>query len=168
VTQPGAASRTPWLVAQTKSRQEKALATDLARLEIDHFLPLSRTVRYYGRRKFKVELPLFPGYVFLRADREAAIMADRTRRVVRLLPVADQSVLERQLGAIHDALVLGALLVGLPSIVPGESVEIAAGPFKGIRGVIHSAAQSGRLILNVDLIGRAAVLEIDTGLVRPI
>jgi transcription antitermination factor NusG len=157
----------PWMVAQTKSRQEKALALDLDRLGIPHFLPLSRTVRYYGRRKARVDLPLFAGYVFLRADRDAAIRADRTKRVVRLLPVPDQGMLDEQLGFIREAIARGALLVEGPALNHGESVEITSGPFKGIHGVVHSRAQLGRVILNVDLIGRAAILELDSAFVRP-
>lgn len=158
----------PWVVAQTKSRQEKAFAEDLHRLGIAHFLPLSKTVRYYGRRKFRVELPLFSGYVFFKADKETAIRADRTKRLVRVLAVADQGALDRQLSVIREAISRGASLMESPALERGEAVEVTAGPFKGLSGVVHSRAQLGRIVLNVDLIGRAAVLEVDSALVRPI
>jgi transcription antitermination factor NusG len=164
----GLESGSPWVVAQTKSRHEKAFAEDLERLGIPYFLPLSKTVRYYGRRKFRVELPLFSGYVFFKADRESAIQADRTKRVVRLLSVADQATLDRQLSVIREAIARGATMLEGPALADGETVEITAGPFKGLSGVVHSRAQLGRIVLNVDLIGRAAILELDSVFVRPI
>src|SRR3954469_20570981 len=40
-----------WHVLHTKSRQEKILSEDLLALEIPHYLPLVKSVRYYGKRK---------------------------------------------------------------------------------------------------------------------
>src|SRR5262245_55016761 len=93
-----------WRVVHTKSRQEKALAEYLEGRGIDHYLPLVRRVRYYGRRKFVVATPLFPGYLFLRGGLEEAYAADRTDRVVRVIPVANQEQLDADLGAIRFAL----------------------------------------------------------------
>src|SRR6185436_18934629 len=92
-----AAAGLRWHVVHTKSRQEKALAEFLAGRAVEHFLPLVRTVRYYGRRKFTVALPLFPGYLFMRGTREDWFLAERTDRVARIIPVADQSGLEADL-----------------------------------------------------------------------
>ena len=59
-----------WHVLHTKSRQEKVVAAELGAMGIAYYLPLVRQVRYYGRRKAKVAMPLFPGYLFLRGSLE--------------------------------------------------------------------------------------------------
>src|SRR5688572_7208631 len=70
-----------WYVLHVKSRQEKTLAEDLLVRGIDYYLPLIRRIRMYGRRKANVEVPLFPGYLFLKGTLEQVYTADRTGRV---------------------------------------------------------------------------------------
>ena len=57
-----------WFVLHVKSRQEKALAGDLAKAGIEHYLPLNRVVRYHGNRKAHVIEPLFSGYLFSKGN----------------------------------------------------------------------------------------------------
>src|SRR4051812_29215303 len=70
-----------WHVLHTKSRQEKILCADLQAMNIAHYLPLVKCVRYYGKRKANIEMPLFPGYVFLMGSLDEAYQADRTKRI---------------------------------------------------------------------------------------
>lgn len=151
----------PWRVVHTRSRQEKALAELLAGRGIDFYLPLVRRVRYYGRRKQVVQMPLFPGYLFLRGDVEAAYAAERTDRVVQVLPVADQAGLEADLAAVRFALERNGGLepANFPDV--GMWVEVASGPFRGLRGQVDRATPDDRLVLGVRMVGRAADLEIE-------
>lgn len=164
----GAAAVRRWFVLQTKSRQEKALASDLQAKGIEHFLPLVRSVRYYGRRKFMVEMPLWSGYLFLNGTVEETYQADRTDRVARMLPVADQEGLERELSELREAIARGAELKAAPVVRKGTRVEVTAGPFRGICGVVSQGHSHDRMVLQVELIGRAAMLEIDGALLRAI
>ena len=155
-----------WFVMQTKSRQEKALASALAAMGIDHYLPLIDRTRYHGRRKCRVELPLFPGYLFLRGTHDQAYQADRTKRVARLIEVTDQDALEHELAQIRSALERGAALEPMPRLARGARVEVQAGPFRGIRGVVEQLGQGDRLVLNVEALGQGASLEIDADLIE--
>lgn len=162
------AGEATWCVAHTKSRQEKALAEDLSILGIRSFLPLAKSVRYYGRRKIHCSLPLFPGYVFLCGTKAELIAADRTRRVVQYIKPPDPAKLRVELEAIKLALESGGELIPAPMLLEGVAVEITSGPFRGVRGVIASMTDAARVVLNVDLIGRAAALEIERDLIRPL
>jgi transcriptional antiterminator RfaH len=155
---------TRWFVLHTRSRQEKALAEDLQARRIEYFLPLVSSIKYYGRRKFRVEVPLFPGYLFLLGTVEQSYQADRTERVARIIQVADQPRLFQELSSIREALERHAPLQPCELISTGMEVEVVAGPFKGIRGVVEQGAPNNRLLLQIDLIGKAAVLEIDRSL----
>ena len=157
-----------WRVVHTRSRQEKALAEVLEARGIPHYLPLVKRVRYYGRRKQAALMPLFPGYLFLRGALEDAYFADRTERVVQVIPVADQPALEADLAAIRFALERNGGLE--PALYPecGAWVEVTGGPFRGLRGVVDRMVQDDRLVLGVRMLGRAADLEIDRTLLRPI
>lgn len=157
-----------WFVLHTRSRQEKALAADLAARGIGHFLPTVRQVRYYGRRKVWAELPMFPGYVFLRGSREEAFEADRTRWVAQILPVSDQEMLDWELRNIHLALARQAPLDPYPYLEEGVLVEVRGGPFKGLQGVVEKKERPDRLRLQVDMLGRAMALEIEPSLLEPV
>ena len=156
-----------WFVLHTKPRQEKALSRDLEALGVSHFLPITRTVRYYGRRKAQAELPLFPGYVFLRGEVDEAYEADRTRRVAGIIRVPNQAELQDQLASIADALAMDAPLDPHPYLKRGMPVEVRCGPFKGLRGVVGDKKQN-RLVLQVNVLGQASSLEIEGSLLDPI
>lgn len=158
----------PWRVVHTKSRQEKALAEQLEARGVEHYLPLVRRVRYHGRRKLTALVPLFPGYLFQRSDQEEAYLTERTDRVVRVLPVADQEGLEADLAAIRLAIERGAPLEPTEYLAEGVAVEVRAGPLRGLRGVVERGGQENRLVLRVRMLGRAAELEIDRTLLEPV
>ena len=157
-----------WHLLHTKSRQEKVVAADLAAMGIAYYLPLVRQVRYYGRRKAKVALPLFPGYVFLRGSLDQVYAADRTKRVANIITVNAQKQLDWELRNLHLALSKDAALTPFPFLKKGVRVEVRSGPFRGLQGVIEGRAAENRLVLQVDMLGRAVSLEIDGALLDPI
>ena len=150
-----------WHVLHVKSRQEKALADDLAALRIGYYLPLIRVSRYYGKRKAMVDAPLFPGYVFMRGMRDDAYRADRTKRVANIIHVADQRQIDWELRNIHMALSNRASLDPYPFLTRGVRVEVRSGPLAGLQGIIADRTKADRLVLQVHILGAATSLEID-------
>jgi len=166
---PGALSAPgDWFVIHTKSRQEKSLADTLTSMAVPHFLPLMPRVRYYGRRKAKVDMPLFPGYVFLKGTREQAFDADRTNRVARIIDVPDQRQLDEELKSLWLAINNDEPLDPYPYLREGIRVVVRSGPLRGIQGMIESRTSRDRLILQVHVLGQASSLEIDPSLLEPI
>jgi transcription antitermination factor NusG len=55
-----------WYAIRTRSRHEKIVVRQLAQQQIQAFLPLATSVSNWSDRRKKVELPLFPGYTFVR------------------------------------------------------------------------------------------------------
>lgn len=156
-----------WFVLHTKSRQEKALADDLRARGIGLYLPLVKAVRYYGRRKFQVEQPLFPGYVFLHGEREDSFTADRTGRVVSILQVSDQEGFADEVAQIRTVLERDGTLSACDPIANGTLVEVKSGPFRGVRGVVERGMPRDRLVIQVTMIGKGSELEIDRSLLEP-
>jgi transcription termination/antitermination protein NusG len=158
-----------WRVLHTKPRQEKSLADDLISRGIEHYLPLQLAVHQYGARRQKVELPLFPGYVFLRGTMDEAYFADRTKRVARILRVVDQSQFEWEIRNLRLALEGQATLNPFPRLVRGVRVEVRYGPLRGLQGIVEDRAEhSTRLILQIEMLGRAVSLDIDGSMVERI
>lgn len=153
-----------WFVLRTKARQEKVLAQDLEARGIPHFLPLVTCTKFYGGRRARVELPLFPGYLFLRGDVDQAYEADRTHRVAQIIRVPDQQRMDQELRSIHIALSAEATLDPFPFLRNGVRVEVREGPFRGLQGIVQDRTRLDRLILQVETLGQAVSLEIDGSL----
>jgi transcription antitermination factor NusG len=149
-----------WTVLQVRSRQEKALAGDLSSMGITHFLPLAKRVQIYGGRRFTVELPLFPGYLFLSGSRDEVYAADRTRRVAKIIPVFNQDQLNRELVNLRLALEAGDTIDPYPFLKKGVRVEVTSGPLRGLEGLIEEKCGAHRLILQIEMLGQAVSLEI--------
>jgi transcription antitermination factor NusG len=153
-----------WYVLHTKSRQEKTLADSLTAMGISHYLPLVVAARYYGKRKLSVELPLFPGYLFVHGSLDQAYEADRTGRVAQIIRVVDQHRIDWELKNLHQALSAKVPLSPAPFIREGVRVEVRSGPFRGLQGIVEGRGEGGRFLLQVHTLGRAVSLEIDRSL----
>jgi len=165
----GLIDRVEWFVLHVKSRQEKALAKDLAALDTSHYLPLIRQARYYGKRKSYVSAPLFPGYMFLSGTiGQAYDAANRTDRVVGVLRVSNQAQLEWELKNVRAALAAGVGLLPHPTLKKGTRVEVTSGPLRGLQGLVEEHLKSDRLVLQVEMLGKATSLEIEPTLLEPI
>jgi transcription antitermination factor NusG len=153
-----------WFVLRTRSRQEKVISRDLDARGVVNYLPLVTCTKFYGGRKARVQVPLFPGYVFLRGSLDDAYTADRTNRVAQILHVKDQHRLDWELHNIHIALDSEASLDPFPYLRAGVRVEVRSGPFRGLQGIIEDRTRRDRLILQVETLGQAVSIEIDGSL----
>jgi transcription antitermination factor NusG len=150
-----------WWVAHTKSRNEKALAHDLIRRRIGYFLPMTWKVRRKSRRTIRSLLPLFGGYLFFCGGENDRTEVLRTDRVANILKVKDQEKLVDELLQIQQALKIGAPLVPHKYVKTGQKCKVIAGPLLGLEGIVAATRGAMRLVLQVDMLGQAASVEID-------
>lgn len=155
-----------WHVLHTRGRHEKRLASALREMGIAHFLPLTVQIRHRGQRSAMVEMPLFPGYLFVRGSWDDCYAADRTRHVAGILPVKDQRRMDWELRNLHLALRQGAPLAPHLFVKKGTRVEVRSGPLRGLQGIVETAACEDRLVLQVHLLGRAVSVEIGRALLN--
>ena len=64
-----------WFVIQTKPRNEKKVEQQIIARNVEVFLPLVTSIRYWSDRKKKVQVPLFSGYLFVHATEEERLIA---------------------------------------------------------------------------------------------
>jgi transcriptional antiterminator NusG len=157
-----------WWVVHTKSRNEKALAHDLIRKNMCYFLPMSWKVRHKSRRKIKSLLPLFGGYLFFCGNEDERSELWRTARVANFIEVRDREKLLKELMQIEQALRAGAPLVPDKYIKMGQKCRVIAGPLLGLQGVVVKTRSAMRLILQVDMLGQAASVEIDIDMIEEV
>lgn len=158
----------PWWVVHTKARQEKALAGALECLGIGYFLPLAKVKRKYGGRIFRLQIPLFPSYLFLSGtdeDRYATLMTHRAASVIR---VADQECLKRELNQIHQVTTSDEPVNLYPALRRGRRCRVTGGSLAGLEGVVLQRRDQWRIYVGVEVLGQSAELEIDPCQLEPL
>jgi transcription antitermination factor NusG len=156
-----------WGVAHTKPRAEKKLAEYLAKKSIPHFLPLIRRKNAGNREIRYFHVPLFPGYVFLDTAAAPREVVFGSRKVSKVLETEDQARLGAELENVARALQADDRLSEARWGEVGRPVRVVRGSLKGLTGEIVKLKSGARLIVRVQLISRAACLEIDESLVEP-
>lgn len=155
-----------WWVAHTRSRNEKALAHDLIGKGVSYFLPMTWKVQRKTRRTLRSLLPLFSGYLFFCGRESTRLETLRTNRVANVIEVKNQQKLVDELVQIEQALRAGAPLVPHKYLKTGQCCRVIAGPLMDLQGLIVRAKNATRLVLQVDMLGQAASVEIDMDMIE--
>jgi transcription antitermination factor NusG len=159
-----------WYGLRTRHQHEKVAATSLSNKGFDVFLPLYDTVRQWKGRKKCLSLPLFPCYVFLRGN------LGRWREVVTSPGVQDfvqfcgraARIPEEEINSIKR--ILGTSLQAEPHVFLncGDWVKVISGPLNGVEGILVRKKNLFRLVLTVEMIGKAVSVEVDSTTVERI
>ena len=157
-----------WHVACTKARREKALARSLAGTGTAYFLPMVERVSVIRRRRFSSLVPLFGGYAFFAGDEQTRWRVLECDHVARVLTVVDQDRLVSELSHIEQALASGDQLDPFPFIRRAARCRVRCGALAGLEGVVSVRKSVTRLVLQVEMLGQAAALEIDASLLEPV
>jgi transcription antitermination factor NusG len=159
-----------WHAAYTLSRHEKKVFAQLKEKQIETFLPLCRvTHRWKNRTTVNVELPLFPGYLFVRIPRRSRVDVLSTPGVLSLVGSRGEP------SSLSD-FEIETLRSGLdhrnaephPYLVVGERVRITKGPLACMEGVLLRNKNSLRVVLSVNEIACSFSVEVDSGDLEPI
>lgn len=148
-----------WYVVQTQAQGESRAELNLARQGFQPFLPRVRKRRRHARRSELVRAPLFPGYIFVRLDREAARWRSingtfGVRQLIcqgeRPLPLPDAVIAEIHARQDEEGLVR----LDPPPFAPGQKLRIEAGTFSDLTGLFAEMADRERVVLLLELLGR--------------
>ncbi|HUW83335.1 MAG TPA: transcription termination/antitermination NusG family protein [Phycisphaerae bacterium] len=156
-----------WHVACTKARREKALARSLAGAGTAYFLPMVERVSVIRRRRLRSLVPLFGGYAFFAGDEQTRWRVLECDHVARVLTVVDQDRLLSELSHIEQALASGAQLDPFPFLRRHARCRVRCGALAGLEGVVSVRRSVTRLVLQVEMLGQAAALEIEASLLEP-
>ncbi len=159
-----------WYAAYVASRHEKSVAKQLEERCVEHFLPLYETTHRWRNGRHKVQLPLFPGYLFVQLLPTERIKVLHTPGVAYIVgshgvpaPLPSQEIEK-----LRNALRAGVVAQPFPYLKTGIRVEIRNGPLQGLTGVIQRRHGQFRVIISVDLIMQSMVVDVDASDVNPI
>ncbi|MGA2255454.1 MAG: transcription termination/antitermination NusG family protein [Thermoguttaceae bacterium] len=156
-----------WAV-YTKSRQEKAFSRHLLANRISHCLPLVEKTSVSRGRKYSARVPLFPGYVFMRASEQERVCSLASNRVSKIILVHDPDRLWKDLEQVFRLISSGAPLTVEQRLSPGNRVRIRRGALAGMEGTVRARRGKTRLIVTVTFLQQGASFEVDDFNLEPI
>jgi len=128
-----------WYVLYTKPRNEKKATARLQQAGYEVYCPLIKTVHQWSDRKKKVQIPMFPSYIFIFINEKNRQLPLQDPGIIKYVYYASQPAIIRdiEIQAIKEIENAGSdIKVEGSGFEKGQFVEIPEGPFKGMSGVV--------------------------------
>ncbi|MFZ0942349.1 MAG: UpxY family transcription antiterminator [Syntrophobacteraceae bacterium] len=161
-----------WYALYVQVNHEKEVAKRLEQKEVGCFLPLMETWSKRRDRRKKIQLPMFPGYVFVHVllDSYVQLTVVKTPGALSLLhnsqgPLSIPPYQVENLRTIVNSI---QPLEIHPYLRQGDWVHVVRGPLAGCIGILDRLdPKKGRLIVSVDIIKKSVSVELDLEDVEP-
>lgn len=161
-----------WYAVQTRSRHEKLVARQLEGQGFSTFLPLTSQWRQWSDRRKLVDLPLFPGYAFLRMvyRPEQRLRVLSTEGIVAFVGVHGQGmpIPDRQIEHVKNLLDAKVPVESHPFLKVGQRVRIRSGSLNGTEGILLGQESDRMMVISIELIQRSVSIRLQGYEVEPI
>jgi transcription antitermination factor NusG len=160
-----------WFAVYTASRHEKRVAQHLSQREIEFYLPLYRSARKWSDgSKVTLELPLFPGYLFVHIKRNERVRVLNVPGALAVVGGMGREPVPLPDGAI-DALRAGLHLRAAepcPLLMVGQRARIRFGALAGMEGIVVRKKNGLRVVLTLEHIMQSIAVEVDGNDLEPL
>jgi transcription antitermination factor NusG len=152
-----------WYAVYTYSHHERRVRDQLQNKGVEHFAPFYSEIRNGKNGRARLELPLFPGYVFVKVSRAERVRVLESTSVVCIvgttygpacIPACEIERL-RAILELHEA-------EPYAYFHEGDRARIRNGPFSGTVGFLIRKKRADRFVLSVETIMRSIAIEIDS------
>jgi transcription antitermination factor NusG len=159
-----------WYATYTRANHENQIAKQLRIRSVEHFLPSYDSVRHWKDRKVRLQLPLFPGYVFVRIALFDQMRVLQIPGVVRLVGfnAGPAALPEEEIDAMRNGLRNGVCAHPHPYLVVGRRVRVVSGPLMGLSGIVLKKKNTTRVVITLEIIMRSVAVEVDPADLQPI
>lgn len=157
-----------WYALYTRSRYEKKIASWLENLGYEVYLPIQKVLKQWSDRKKWVEEPLLRSYVFIRISESEYFNILNTPGVVSFVRTAGKLAVipDKQIETLKIILESGEELELTDEVFePGDYVKIIKGPLKGVMGTLKESLGKYKLVISIDGIEQALLLNISASMV---
>lgn len=147
-----------WYAVEVQPRSERRAQENLQLQGFQSFCPRVRKVRSHARRKELVVTPLFPGYLFVRFDRQfhqwrAINGTFGVRRLVASDPWRPQPMPESAMELLIGRCEAGTDCLSNEPFKPGASVRFAKGALIDRLATVENLEPGGRVRLLLEILG---------------
>jgi transcriptional antiterminator NusG len=160
-----------WHVLWTHSNCEQRVHDQLASRGLEAFLPRVPAWSRRGGHRAKTDVPMFPGYVFLRHQMDKASYID-VRRSSGLVSILGERwdrlevVPDAEIEAIQRTLNSRLPVFPYAYLKEGQRVRIARGPLADVEGIfLRGNPKKGLLVISIEMLRRSVAVELDCTMV---
>jgi transcription antitermination factor NusG len=159
-----------WYAAYTRANHERRVADQLAERGVENFLPQYESVRKWKDRKIRLQMPLFPGYVFVHLSLQNRLRVLQVPGVACLVGFAGRpvAVSGEEFARIRGFLNKGFHTEPHPYLQAGRRVRVHSGPLEGMEGIVVRRKNGSRLVISLELIQRAIAVDVEAADVAPL
>jgi transcription antitermination factor NusG len=152
-----------WYAAYTSANHEKRVNQQLRLRSVESFLPLYESIRRWKDRRMKLELPVFPGYVFVRLALRDHLNVLQVPGVARFVSFSGKPAVlpDNEIDALRASFSGQLRVEPHPYLTVGQRVRIKYGPLAGIEGILIRKRKTLRMVLSINLIMRSASVEVE-------
>ncbi len=154
-----------WYALHTKSRAENVVHEGLCKKSVESFLPKITVPSKRRDRKKMIQVPLFPGYVFVKSDLSAFHHLEivKTAGAVKLLgnyqgPI---SIPDENIESLRIMVASNHPVATGYQFSQGDRVMVINGPFTGVVGVFERYGTQGRIVVFIEALGQFAAVEVN-------
>jgi transcription antitermination factor NusG len=154
---------THWYAVYTSANHEKRVRQQLEERRVESFLPVYDTIRRWKDRQKRMQLPLFPGYVFVHIALRDRLRVLQIPGVVKLVGASGTptALAEGELETLRTSLASGVRAEPHPFLAIGRRVRIRMGPLAGLQGLLVQKKNKARFVVSLKLIMRSIAVEVD-------
>lgn len=152
-----------WYALRTAPRHEKCVRDRLDYMGANCFLPVYRkNKRWKNGCNVKLELPLFPGYLFVQIDLSHRLRVLEVPGVVSLVGTGRRPspLLDSEIDALRNGLRADSCEPH-SYLAVGQRVRISAGPLANWTGILERKNSGLRVVLVLDHIMQGVAVEVD-------
>lgn len=158
-----------WFAAYTCANHEKRVTEQLRERSVECFLPLYTSVRRWKDRKVTLQLPLFPGYVFVHLAPQKRFRVLQVPGVACMVGTSRQPtpLPDHEIQVLMDAKALAVRTQPYRFLTAGAKVRVKAGHFEGLEGFVLRRKGMQGMVVTLRAISSAFVLEVDAADLEP-
>ncbi len=162
-------NRRCWLAAYTRSRHEQQVARQLGQKGLEYMLPTYERLIRWSDRIRRVQMPLFPSYIFVHICEDERRTLLETMGIVQLVSVAGRPALlaDEEVERLRSCMSGSADVEPHPYLRIGHRVRVKHGPFAGWEGTLLEKQNSRRLVVNIEQIMKSIAVNIHSADVEP-
>lgn len=151
-----------WYVFYTKPNFEKKVDAQLKQIELESFLPLYKSIRQWSDRRKKIEVPLFPGYIFVYGDEKSRLKALTVNGIIKNVTFKGEpaTLREDEIDSIKRVLNSEKIIDTVSSITIGKKVKIISGPLQGLEGILVDVKGNSYFSLVLEKINSSVLVDV--------
>jgi transcription antitermination factor NusG len=153
-----------WYAVYTKSRAEKKVLIELEFQNIEAYLPLQKKLRQWSDRKKWIEVPLISGYIFVCITGKEYDKVLKTNGVVTYVRFEGKAAIipDIQINFIKKMLSQTEMNIEVSSqqFIPGDIVEVSAGPLIGLTGTLVSFKGKKRVAVQIEQLNLSLIVDL--------